>query len=553
MSIDPFKKTEFFRFRWDGIVNRSQIRIKESGSNIEIQKVSQNVFSQFYNKIIKTKFIKNLFGEIKQIKPSMDSSMVLNKEGMLRNTCNQQFAGILSHRIKENVKKIQKQLDNSLENDQLKPFAPKLRQLKSESDQIFELCRSSSFDFDLGKKFLHLAKTHTNIQLQEANKWASGELLTENDVLNYAANYSDSSEKSMGQFAADTTGKTGEELRIEKFATHTLGLDAWKLSIKPATPGLTSGASGEPVYMVREKDSGKLLSIIKIKPAETVTKEINALRLMKKQGMQNCHFPEVMGIGKCKMGMGTEAVLFAQSPAKGLSIDKYIELTGGSKGIERINNTKILTEAVKSMAMGMAELHNKKTTKGKNHFEDYRQEMTQNIDRLMKNSFFEGLPLGAIKEKISLEFPFESLATLAHGDFHPGNVFYSESDTLLTLIDNDSLLDSLSLGTLNPTASYDFSYCYLWIIVLSRLNKLTQQEIKSLVEQFEKQYIIDRKMDNEDHLKQEIEFMKAFVAIKYISLISYFLNMPNHPWYQVLGQEQLENLRNLLMEDLKKW
>jgi hypothetical protein len=339
----------------------------------------------------------------------------------------------------------------------------------------------------------------------------------------------------------------------KEFASQTLGLEALQLSIEPVTPGLASGASGAPVCRITDKNYKKLVCVVKANGPEYATKEINALRLMKKQNMKNCYFPEVMGIGKSTTGTGDQFVLLAQSPAKGLPIDKYIEMTGQSIGIERKNNAKTLREAVTSMAKGISEMHNKKARKGNNHFEAYRAEMIQNIDKLLKNPLFNGLPLADMRKKFSLKLLFEPMATFTHGAFHPGNVFYSENDSFLTLIDNDGVLDSVIPDTLNPkgTASCDFSYCYQWIVVLGSMKGLTDQEIGSLVKKFEEQYILDREVENKDDLKKEINFMKAFVIIKYISDITDALTTPDHHWYKIIGEKQLKELKNLLIKSLK--
>lgn len=61
--------------------------------------------------------------------------------------------------------------------------------------------------------------------------------------------------------------------------------------------------------------------------------------------------------------------------------------------------------------------------------------------------------------------------SIIHGDFHPGNVFYQPGQPpKLIIIENDQILDSLNSDTMTPTgaASYDFAYCYEWIIVLGQ-------------------------------------------------------------------------------------
>jgi hypothetical protein len=453
----------------------------------------------------------------------------------------------------KSIEKISTEIDDLLKEEKFKPFSPKLRQLKAKCEDLIHTSGKNTEREDLDKISLSCLSEYNNIKEKISNEWYSNKIFTPEDILTFSADYTAGPKESLEQFAADTTGISFKKLEIKKFISETCGLGTLKLTIKAVTPGLTSGVSGEPVFRAFDKESGKLICFIKVKNPATVASEVNALRLINNQKMSTCHFPNVMGLGKCKNSEGNDLVLFAQSPAKGMSIDKYIEkLAIADKENDKNEASAVLNKAIDSMANAMAELHNlEKENFGiqkkdenplqVNDFSTFKSHLNTIMDQLSA--------YGMEVPQIDLSQNFASTSNIVHGDFHPGNVFYSEQDKFLTLIDNDELLTSLDLdsGNLKGTGPYEFAYCYQWIKILSLMSSLEPEKSQSLLALFEDRYITMRKIEDKDKLQTEIAFMKDFVVLNYIHKLIHVLQHPEHPWNQSLGEEKINLLINFLL------
>jgi hypothetical protein len=563
-SVPPFKKDQAFRSEWRGNVNGSQLRIKKIEDTLIIQKVSTNVFAKIYNKIIKNSIVQQVFGKKDKIKPILEYQISVNKNSHLQthSKLQSQFLKALPNAIKNYNKQIEKKINSSLKNGDLKYLYPKLRQFREQSNGFLKDFESDNErnDFEVINEFVAFSQAFKKM-MTASKKWSSDALLTSDEIINYAADYPVMSEETVKEFAGDATGTPSQNLYVQKFAAQTLGLNTLKISINPVTPGLVSGMSGEPVYMVCDKESKQLLCVIKIKDSTNITQEINGLRLMKKQNMSNCHFPKVMGIGKC-VSNNEQLILFAQSPAKGASLDAYIKKVGSAESDdEKKIAKKILGEAMRFMAKGMAELHNQKINGKsaaeeiliKNPLDEFKDQMLNIVVTLSSEEhLFSPDYVNDIKQRIAEAPLSSSMPSLAHGDFHPGNVFYSKESHFLTLIDNDEILNSLDENlTLRGTASYDFAYCYEWIFILCTINNFNETERTQLLENFEMQYCDFRKDLDKKILKNELNFMKTFLIIKYLDALTKALKLRDHPWHISLGEQKLEGLRALLLTHFK--
>lgn len=50
------------------------------------------------------------------------------------------------------------------------------------------------------------------------------------------------------------------------------------------------------------------------------------------------------------------------------------------------------------------------------------------------------------------------------------------------------------------------------------MNNLTTPQVEELLRNFENEYLAHRNVDNKENLKNELDFMKTFITIKYIYL-----------------------------------
>jgi len=462
--------------------------------------------------------------------------------------------------VKDSIKESQREIDTLLSRNDLKHFSPLLRDLRLESEKILRSIESpnATQNFNLEQSVLNFRNSFEQLA-RNINTWDSDALLTPDQVMSCASDYSILSDESVSTFAADVTGISQERLQVQRFVAHSFGLPTFNIEVQEVPKGLTSGTMGEQVYRVFDKSSKKMVCIIKIKDPQTVTDEVNALRLMHKQKMAFCHFPDVIGLGKCKTAEQKEVLLFAQPVAPGRSIDAYFkELAETSDPKEKKDCQERVTRATISMAKGMADLHNQTinssiTAPYSVNLQHFKDELDENLTKMEAEKLASESTIEKIRKRNDdYSFSPES-SSIVHGDFHPGNAFFLDDPPLFTMVDNDNIIQSLDMYKFaTGAASAEFAYCHQWIFVLGTLNGIDSTITSNLAEEFEKTYLED-KVSSTGSLQEEVKYMKMYNTVKYIALLSEVLKNTSHPWYQVLGSEKLIALRNILIQELQAY
>ncbi len=450
----------------------------------------------------------------------------------------------------KNIKILQQKADFLLKHKDFKHFSPKLRELRRRSESLLEQCNNK---INPKEELRNLASDFSQL-INVSSKLESDISLEISDIDICAVDYGTINATSMKTFAEDSTGISSQQLDVSRFAAAALGLRTINISMKKVQAGMTSGASGDPVYLVHDKHTQKLLCVIKVGTIDNARDEVNSLRLMRNQRLSKCHFPEVLGVGKGRID-GQEMYFYAQSAAEGITLDKYMEQLGQAADVkEKTKAQQALKTAVGHLARGMGELHKKTSANPESKIEQsssqtrYNEKMKENIHFLeseRQDINFEPLKLMAEQMKFTLP------NCIIHGDFHPGNAFVSDQvPPRLTLIDNGSAIESFNQETQQPTgiAVYDFALCYQWLIVLAKINNIDPDATNDLITSFENDYLAARGLKGPEleTLKKEMAYMKTFIAINYIANLIEIQKTPEHPWNKLLG-DKIEEIINILI------
>lgn len=383
--------------------------------------------------------------------------------------------------------------------------------------------------------------------------------LSNNDILIKISEISKSS-----LFGAISYNEPSQNALVKKFATDITGMPGNSLSIKKVEPGLTTGVSGTPVFLISNVKTHELLLVVKITDRESASKEAMALSFLNKLGIKEANFPHVLKIGTIE---GTPKILIAQSAASGKPLEHFMTSVGKLEGQDRAIKFKGLGKIMESSAHALASFHNHKPKK----YDDsdikersdilikYKSEFTsyiKAIDNLKtRNRSLEGINSNELLKMVQ-KVKFSPVGEYVHDDYHLGNVFYNEKGSPpITVIDNDGVLNSVSSKTKAPIGigAHDVVYFIQWIAIQGQISRLQPEEIQELQNDFLKAYLDSRK-DIDEKFISELDFMKIYIPVKYICNLQVALETPSHPWNQSLGSENLqgfiEHLANHLSNQL---
>lgn len=354
--------------------------------------------------------------------------------------------------------------------------------------------------------------------------------------------------------------------QVSSLVSKLMGLTPNSFSIKTVEPGLTTGLSGTPVYLVFDNDN-KLLFVAKINDEKTASREAQSLNILSGLQIEGVNFPKLLNISLIQGDSPVPKSLVAQSAASGQSIDVYMSSVGASEGLDRQQKFEKLVEGINSSAKGIAALHNHKPRLYKNkdvennrnkNISDLKSSMNQLFDRIdrlkVDNNLLSTIDTGKLRAGVQGTI-FSTIGEYTHHDFHPGNVFYDPASkgSPITMIDNDGLIESLDILTNEPigVGVQDAVYFSHWIAIQGALSGLDSAEVKSLQEAFFQTYRESRTGVDSDVLNSELEFMKIFVPMSYISKLQSALDYPQSSWYVSLGKEKIEAFITVLAATLK--
>lgn len=327
------------------------------------------------------------------------------------------------------------------------------------------------------------------------------------------------------------------------------------LVIKKVEPGLTSGASGQPVFLVFHQD--KLALVIKTKDLAGGVDEVNALKFIKNLNLNDCSCPEIIALGDSK-----ERLLIALSVAPGRTIDDYI--------VAAATDPKSFPEAKKAIsatAKGMSELHSKKfqinssksissgTQRNREStLKEYQNELKNCIAFCRQDPSLSesGLSVNWL-EHLAENMPFlTDRGSYIHGDFNVANAFYQAESPQLNLIDNDLFLKSIDSQTFAPVgvAAYDFVYFSQWIQIRGAMTGLSENQVAELQKTFQETYLSSMNQQEQAQFQKEAAFMVTFVNLRYLVGLKQALELPSHPWRSTLGVPAMEGFIQLLTQKL---
>lgn len=323
-------------------------------------------------------------------------------------------------------------------------------------------------------------------------------------------------------------------------ASHALKIPQKNLGIRKVQPGLTSGASGQPVFLIFHQD--KLVLVIKTKDLAGGVNEVNALRFIKNLNLNYCSCPQIIAHGDTK-----KELFIALSVAPGRTIDDYI--VAAATDPKTFFEAK---EAISATARGMAELHSKKfqanpsksassgTQRNREStLKEYQSEL-KNCIAFCKQDSSLGQSGISIKwlENVAENMPFQAEGgSYIHGDLNVANAFYQAESPQLNLIDNNLFLESVDSQTLAPVgvAAYDFVYFSQWIQIRGAMTGLDGDQIFELQRTFQETYLSSMNQDELSQFQKEAAFMLTFVNLRYLVGLKQALELPDHPWKATLG------------------
>lgn len=258
--------------------------------------------------------------------------------------------------------------------------------------------------------------------------------------------------------------KTSLPNDLQAFAAQTLQLPNEAVSLRlvtaQGTPGIVGakGASGAPVYLVRG-DSGELLGAVKVFPSKQIGQmagELFAMQVLDPLKLQNFHSIHVLAAGKLADGGG----VLVLSPAKGEAIDDLMIRAGKAAFTEREAAMAELRQAVRVNGAALAEFHTNpegssatQATALDSQIDsaiDIAREISESVEQVNRRlPRHERLDLNPAELRSRVNDLAEGLrrnpgpASLAHGDFHPGNIFF-DRQAGITVIDSGRLIESAS-------------------------------------------------------------------------------------------------------------
>lgn len=292
---------------------------------------------------------------------------------------------------------------------------------------------------------------------------------------------------------------------LRKFAAKSLNLAEEKLTIKNPVEGSADaagakGVSGAPVFLVRD-ENGQISGVIKKFPEKLLPvmgAELVSMQTLKNLGLRQSH--SITALEGAKLPDGGALLL---SPASGSAIDDLFERAGRlPDGPERQVAINELRDAMRRIGVAGAELHTvppgsavRPATALQEHIGIVKEKLEKIVAALPKLKLEKGSErLSARDLQTRVDELIEGVkrnpgaASVIHGDFHPGNIFF-DKEKGVTLIDLGRLHESLDVGgrPIGPPAR-DYAGFHQEITHFGRILKLRDSEIDELSNIFKEAY-----------------------------------------------------------------
>ncbi|APR85094.1 Hypothetical protein A7982_10443 [Minicystis rosea] len=294
------------------------------------------------------------------------------------------------------------------------------------------------------------------------------------------------------------------EAEIQNLAARTLGVPPESLSLQRV--GLAEGevgqvgASGSPVYLIRE--GGQVVAVVKaFRMTTEFGEELSSLARLNQELLPGARSARALGAARAG-----EQGLLVSSVAPGQTIDSIMVAAGRASGEARAALLVRARAACEANGRAIAELHTLPSGSGQSAAggavieqqmrsaasiaDDIANRVVQKIDEHL-------LPPGAL-DAARLRQRVDELvlgmqrnpgnATLVHGDFHPGNVFY-DAEGRITFIDTSRLHGSLNAeGMPIGSPARDFAAFDHKVATFGQTYGLRSDEISSLQAAFRRGY-----------------------------------------------------------------
>ncbi|MBS0634309.1 MAG: aminoglycoside phosphotransferase family protein [Verrucomicrobia bacterium] len=344
------------------------------------------------------------------------------------------------------------------------------------------------------------------------------------------------------------TPKEGEDsiAVLKPFVANRLGIKEENFSVEPVKGGLTTGLTGVPVYLIKDKN-GVLLGVLKQYQSEGLyrAEEQNNGLIARFQG-EAYSVPDHLAAAHAQ---GTHWIL--QSAAKGSSVSSYFESVGKEGGFEQ------LQKGIVASAEGLASLHAASRIPVADLESNARRE--QRIEYI-KGAFELGADVAIGLHPLNRQFlqqlkgiDLNSMdGCLTHGDFQPGNVFIDRNNNFHpTFIDLDTVSDAVDeVGQkFVGFPAYDLANFSLWIAVEGHRNGLSQEQIQGLRHDFEDAYLQKMNLSGVDREKfdRQLLYMRAYICMERLPQIQ-----PGGQFHSQLGSDLSRAISSILLGELEQ-
>jgi hypothetical protein len=287
-----------------------------------------------------------------------------------------------------------------------------------------------------------------------------------------------------------TDAADGVEAGLTRFVSAALGQDLTLTRV-----GGVEGRTGAPVRLVRD-NTGKVVAVAKAFPQfDVFMRELSALERLRSPGFTRFHVPEAKAVGVLDTPDGPAGVLLT-TVAPGRAVDDLFANVGNATGAVRGEHFATLSRSVQDTAAALAELHTMPAGTGRlvpASFIDFNAGRARmRVDLLLADPYLYeklgGLPIDQLRQRlddaIAASQSSPGLTALAHGDAHPGNVFWDETHGVTFIDTSDGHMSMDNVGRAIAAPERDIANFTLRIAQVGQKYGLEDGEVAQLTESF---------------------------------------------------------------------
>ncbi len=239
------------------------------------------------------------------------------------------------------------------------------------------------------------------------------------------------------------------------FAADVLGREPHQLSLESiGGPGGAKGASGAPVFWVRDAAGGRV-AVVKVFPdVHEFGREVAALDRLHAERFDRLAVPEVRGLGVAGPADARTGVLVS-AVARGRPLDDLLAAVRDASPGQLDHAVAEARRAFRDTGAALAEMHNRPAGSG-GPVADWFTERTATArivdaislwaadERFQRLQGFDGQRvIGRFTELLAEVRSEPGFSALVHGDPHPGNFFHDPVTGRVTVIDLESMYGSM--------------------------------------------------------------------------------------------------------------